>query len=293
MFAMGPAFFKQGGAAALTLSGTFAAATIGTPYSSSIPISGGLEPYSLTGGTGVVSGALGSGFSLSITGSAGARFLTLSCASPTTGGTMTFTASVDSSDGQTATSAQSVTVGSAVTWNPADKNAKITLSSGNLVGAATAGGNWITARATKALDAATANHYFECTFTGSNFMTGVLSPAESIADGSYVGRTTNGFGYYQANGQKFNNNAGSAYGPTAAAGDVIGVLLKNGKVYFRKNGTWMNSADPIAETGWAFSGLSGNFMPGASLFDNATTFTGRFNAASISGSLPTGTATWE
>lgn len=111
MFAMGPAFFKQGGAAALTLSGTFAAATIGTPYSSSIPISGGLEPYSLTGGTGVVSGALDSGFSLSITGTTGARFLTLSCASPATADTMTFTGSVNSSDGQTATSAQSVVVG--------------------------------------------------------------------------------------------------------------------------------------------------------------------------------------
>lgn len=117
MFAMGPAFFKQAGAsyATLTLTGTFAAATVGSPYSSSIPISGGLEPYALTGGTGVASGALDSGFSLAITGSAGARFLTLSCASPTTADTMTFTASVDSSDGQTATSAQSVVVSSGST----------------------------------------------------------------------------------------------------------------------------------------------------------------------------------
>lgn len=112
MFAMGPAFFGHAAAsyATLTLTGTFAAATVGVAYSSSIPISGGLEPYSLTGGTGVASGSLDSGFSLSITGTTGARFLTLSCASPTTADTMTFTASVDSSDGQTATSAQSVVI---------------------------------------------------------------------------------------------------------------------------------------------------------------------------------------
>lgn len=112
MFAMGPAFFRPtvSGYATLAMTGTFSAATVGVAYSSSIPISGGLEPYSLTGGTGVASGSLDSGFSLSITGTTGARFLTLSCASPTTADTMTFTASVDSSDGQTATSAQSVTV---------------------------------------------------------------------------------------------------------------------------------------------------------------------------------------
>lgn len=111
MFAMGPAFFRQASAyAPLAITGAFAAATVGVAYSSSIPISGGLEPYSLTGGTGIVSGALDSGFSLAITGAAGARFLTLSCASPATADTMTFTASVDSSDGQTAASAQSVTV---------------------------------------------------------------------------------------------------------------------------------------------------------------------------------------
>lgn len=112
MFAMGPAFFKAASAsyATLALTGSFAPATVGTAYSSSISISGGLEPYSLTGGTGVASGSLDSGFSLSITGTTGARFLTLTCASPATADTMSFTASVGSTDSQTATSAQSVVV---------------------------------------------------------------------------------------------------------------------------------------------------------------------------------------
>jgi hypothetical protein len=179
-----------------------------------------------------------------------------------------------------------------VTWNPSDKDPAITLSGGNLIATDTGGGAWVTARATLARSAATANHYFEETFTGSNNMVGVINAADSITPAVYVGRTTNGFGYYSSNGQKFNNNAGAAYGSTFVAGDVLGVLLKNGKVYFRKNGVWQNSADPIAETGWAFNGLVGNFMPAGSVFANSETFTGRFSPAAISGSLPSGTSTW-
>ena len=108
MFAMGPAFFKQGGTAILALSGTFAAATAGAAYSSSLAITGGASPYSLTGGTGLVSGSLPAGLSLSISGSN----LVLS-GTPTTGGTNAFTVSVSSADAQTATSAQSVAVAAA------------------------------------------------------------------------------------------------------------------------------------------------------------------------------------
>jgi len=116
MFAMGPAFFNRSSAyAALAVTGTFAAATVGVAYSSSLPITGGLEPYSLTGGTGIASGSLDTGFALSITGTTGARFLTLACASPTTADTMSFTASVDSADSQSVTSAQSVTVAASPT----------------------------------------------------------------------------------------------------------------------------------------------------------------------------------
>lgn len=104
MFAMGPAFFKQDGVATLALSGTFAAAAVGAAYSSSLAITGGVAPYSLTGGTGVVSGSLPAGLSLSVSGSN----LTLS-GTPTTSGTSTFTVSVGSSDAQTAASAQSIT----------------------------------------------------------------------------------------------------------------------------------------------------------------------------------------
>jgi hypothetical protein len=96
----------------LEVTGTFAAGNVGVAYSSSLPITGGVEPYTLTGGTGIASGSLDSGFTLSITGSPGAYFLTLSNASPSTADTMTFVGSVDSDDGQTATTGeQNVTIG--------------------------------------------------------------------------------------------------------------------------------------------------------------------------------------
>lgn len=106
MFAMGPAFFGSG-VVALALSGTFPSATVGVAYDQYLTVSGGVTPYSLTGGTGVASGTLPAGMSLSISGSQ----LHLS-GTPTTGGTDGFTVSVGSADAQTATSAQSVVVSS-------------------------------------------------------------------------------------------------------------------------------------------------------------------------------------
>lgn len=94
--------------AVLTLTGTFAAATVGTAYSSDLTITNGTAPYTLHGGTGVISGTLPDGLALSIVGDK----LRLS-GTPTTVATSSFTVAVDSSDGQTATSAQSVAVAGA------------------------------------------------------------------------------------------------------------------------------------------------------------------------------------
>lgn len=81
-------------AATLTLSGTFSSPTvIGASYSSNLTISGGVSPYSLHGGTGVSSGSLPAGLSLSIVGST----LTLS-GTPTTWANNSFIISVDSTD---------------------------------------------------------------------------------------------------------------------------------------------------------------------------------------------------
>lgn len=91
--------------ATLQLLGDFADATVGTAYSSDLLINGGDAPYS---NPRVTVGALPAGLALSIVGDK----LRLS-GTPTAAATSSFTAAVDSADGQTAASVQSVTVGAA------------------------------------------------------------------------------------------------------------------------------------------------------------------------------------
>lgn len=99
--------FSEGGT--LTITGTFPGGTVGTAYDEFVTIAGGENPYTLTGGTGIASGSLPAGLSLSVEN---VDELHLS-GMPTTAEAPSFTASVDSADGQTATSAQSVTISAA------------------------------------------------------------------------------------------------------------------------------------------------------------------------------------
>lgn len=85
--------------APLTLTGTFLASRqVNQPYTSSITIGGGVPPYS---NPRVITGALPTGWVLSIV--SGQLFLTGTA--PATTGTYNFTVAVDSSDGQSVTSA--------------------------------------------------------------------------------------------------------------------------------------------------------------------------------------------
>jgi hypothetical protein len=91
--------------APLSVIGAFdAQVSISNTYSSSIPITGGLPPYS---NARVATGALPAGMSLSVAGDT----IVFSGVTPGTPANYSFTASVDSSDGQTATtSAQALAV---------------------------------------------------------------------------------------------------------------------------------------------------------------------------------------
>lgn len=89
----------------LQLLGDFAAATVGSAYSSDIDINGGDLPYS---NPRVIVGALPDGLALSIVGGK----LRLS-GTPTAAATDNFTVVVDSDDGQMAASAQTITISAA------------------------------------------------------------------------------------------------------------------------------------------------------------------------------------
>ena len=97
----------------------------------------------------------------------------------------------------------------------------------------------------------------------SNFdMFGIVTTV-STGTTIYIGQSSEAWGYRGWTGQIINGGSVSSYGNTFTTGDIVGIAvdLDNGYLYFSKNGTWQNSADPT-------SGSSG---------------TGGINISSISG----------
>ena len=84
-----------------------------------------------------------------------------------------------------------------------------------------------------------------------------------------IGNTTQGFSITLQTGNKRTNGTNTSYGSAFANGDIMmyAIDLDNGKVWFGKNGTWFASGDPAAGTNEAFSGLSGTFFIGGSVYN--------------------------
>jgi lysophospholipase L1-like esterase len=190
-------------------------------------------------------------------------------------------------------SAQLVT---STTLNPADKEVNIALSGGNLIATRGGGaGTWGGVRANLQRNAATANHYFVVKCGGADTILGVADNTQPITPTHFAGDSATGWAYYASNGNKANNGSLTSYGVTATTNDYIGCLLKNGKLYFRKNGgAWMNSGNIVAETGFAFSGITGNVYPILSLFNVTDVDHVYFSAGDIAGvdSVPSGATAW-
>jgi hypothetical protein len=180
------------------------------------------------------------------------------------------------------------------TWNPSDANnpylASQAFSSGDLITTVTSGGFWVSARGTDPVDAATADHFFEVDVTSfsSYAMVGICLSSVVLGAGGFW--YADGYGYYSA-GDKYDSGGGAAYG-TSYGADRIGVHLKAGKLYFLLNGVYQNSGDPDAGTGYAFSGLTGNFYPVVSLYDTGNSATGAFTAADLI-DLPAASYAWD
>jgi hypothetical protein len=75
-----------------------------------------------------------------------------------------------------------------------------------------------------------------------------FDPSELARNNQDCGYYSSGWGYYQGLGTIRNNDAGSSYGDTLSAGDILGIALDldNSKLYFAKNGVWQNSGDPTS-----------------------------------------------
>lgn len=142
---------------------------------------------------------------------------------------------------------------SAYDWNPSDKDSGITLSESNARAAASAG-SWVGVRSVFSFD------------VGSSLGRYVEFEAVSVTDYCMVGIAEAGLafsGLFNEATSAFHYNLGTiypstgAFGSTWTTGDIVMMAFRNGKVYFGLNGTWFNSADFVAETGYSHTGLTG------------------------------------
>lgn len=184
------------------------------------------------------------------------------------------------------------------TWNPVDKGGNIAISADWRTANKSSGNSYQGIRAIRPRPATDAGgFYFEVladqTTTSPFMIIGVGNSAASVT-ASFTANA-NGWGYYQETGNKTHNNVGDPYGDPYVQGDVIGVLVKNGSLYFSRNGVWQGGGDPDAETGAAYTGLTGDVYPMAALYRGSSPqhrVVARFDSSSITGTIPTGATAW-
>ena len=153
--------------------------------------------------------------------------------------------------------------GNYATLNPLDNGA--TLANGNLNGSNSTTA-WQTTKATFGMSSG--KWYWEFSIaslggSGAGFC-GITQSGASTSN--YVGSGATGWGYYSANGNKYNNGSSSSYGNSYTTNDVIGVAFDadNGELKFYKNGTVQNSGTA------AYTGLtSGPYFPSTTIADGS------------------------
>lgn len=181
------------------------------------------------------------------------------------------------------------------TWNPADKEASVVLSNGNLT--ATDG---VMVRAIAS--ASTGKRYYEAQYvftSGPNqsrigIATAALSTSTRVGSGANSAAVESG-GYTYLN----NGVPTFVHAVPWSSGDIIGIAvdLGAGHVWYSRNGTWVpntggSAGDPSAGTNPRTTGLpAGTYYP-ACTPEAVKSFTARFAAADWTYSAPTGFVAW-
>lgn len=180
-----------------------------------------------------------------------------------------------------------------VTLNPSDKAASLTLSNGNLTVTKSSGGvAHCLVRATYGMTSG--KWYWEAvidaTMTNSREIAAITK--STVSTGVQPGSSADGYGYNGINGVLYNNGAavGGWGGGTYAIGDVIGIAFdaNTGKLWFAKNGTWIDGSDPAAGTTPAVTAAAGTWYPTVGMCDQGGVASVRFDAADQTYSPPTG-----
>jgi hypothetical protein len=133
------------------------------------------------------------------------------------------------------------------TFNPNDNYwANSTFSEGNCK-MVTAGSGYGYPRSTIGLS--TGKWYFEAKASSlsGNLFVGIVSTAQTGTE-QEVGYSANDYGYKFTSGAIRTAGSETSYGNSISTSDILGVGidLDNNKLYFSKNGTWQNSADPVS-----------------------------------------------
>jgi hypothetical protein len=142
----------------------------------------------------------------------------------------------------------------------------------------------------------TGKWYWEVTVTangdtgGGSIMLGVGNSSVDLTD--YLGKTGWAFeGATNTHGDTWDNNTiTDPWGSPYSTGDTIMIALdmNAGKIWFGKNGSWLQSGDPVAGTNPAYSDLSGTLYAGAAARVGTTEFTANFGASAFKYAVPTG-----
>lgn len=265
----------------LTLTGTYPDATSGAAYNEYLVITGGNGIYSNSRDA---SGTHPIGLDYSIVNVSGEWRLYLG-GSPTTDASYSFIAAVDSSDGQTGTSAQTIEISTTyATMNPSDKSSNITLSNGNLTALGTARGSGFV----RSVQALTGKKYFEFVLgiAGGGVHTGTPSAAAGITKStvpltSAPGVTSDGWQLWgEGTGKGFVSRPINGVAFQVVDGDRGGFAIDvpNGYLWVRLNGgAWIGGGDPTTGSSPSMTGLSGVLHAILCPWNSSTTSTIVFN----------------
>lgn len=168
------------------------------------------------------------------------------------------------------------------TWNPADKDAAVSLLGGDLTAGKTGGAGWVSARATVSKTASGLIYWENLVVAKSSYIIFGIGNA-SAALNDFVGDDVNGWGTFSNDGSKYHSgtNAPFAVGVSYGVNDVIAFYwdVAAGTIGMKYNNT---------DKGVMYSGLSGALFPMVSLQNAGNTVTTNFGATAFTYTPPVG-----
>jgi hypothetical protein len=184
------------------------------------------------------------------------------------------------------------------TWNPLNVATNITTTNANLsFNATTTSGNHRMVRATHGMTSG--KYYWEVNVNNSSNVD-IVGVSSMDFNGNplnnYVGghSASAGYGYSTSTGSWYGNGftINGATPPAFPSSGIIGVAFDadNGELYFHRNGTWINSANPSAGTGSNFtaSTTQSGYLPAISTYNNQGTWSVNFGQRPFKYTPPTG-----